>query len=220
VKTSESIKEIAGALAKAQGVMAGAKKDADNPFFKSKYADLSSVWEACRPALTANGIAVVQMTRASERDEVIVITRLCHESGEWIEGELAMPVTKADAQGFGSAVTYARRYALAAAVGVAPADDDGNAAAAAKPKQMLTQPVKANVEGETMYKALTSDERAWYDDHAKKLNTLTAAAGAQYLEDQRLSDEDRLILWHILPSGVRNGIKAAQKDLRALAEQA
>src|SRR5690348_4957445 len=112
MKTSDSIKEISTALAKAQAVMAGAKKDATNPHYKSKYADLASVWEACRKPLADNGIAVVQMTDVSERDEIIVETRLTHTSGEWIEGRLALPVSKADAQGFGSALTYARRYGL------------------------------------------------------------------------------------------------------------
>src|SRR5690348_2447368 len=102
--------------------MAGAKKDMTNPHYKSRYADLASVWDACRDALTANGIAVIQMTEPSERDEIIVDTRLVHSSGEWIEGRLVLPVSKADAQGYGSALTYARRYGLSAAVGVAPED--------------------------------------------------------------------------------------------------
>lgn len=134
MRTSESTKEINAALAKAQAKMAGAKKDATNPHFKSRYADLASVWDACREALTANGIAVVQMTAPSEKDEIIVETRLAHSSGEWYEGTLSLPVSKADAQGYGSALTYARRYGLAAAAGVAPEDDDGNAAAMAKPE--------------------------------------------------------------------------------------
>ena len=133
MKASDSIKEIAAALSRAQAVMAGAKRDSTNPAYRSKYADLASVWEACREALTKNGIAVVQMTRVSNDDEVIVETRLLHSSGEWIEGELSVPVTKADAHGYGSALTYARRYSLAAAVGVAPEDDDGQAATQARP---------------------------------------------------------------------------------------
>ena len=76
MKTSDSTKEIYAALAKAQAVMAGAKKDANNPHYKSKYADLASVWEACRKALTDNGIAVIQMTDVSDKDEIIVETRL------------------------------------------------------------------------------------------------------------------------------------------------
>lgn len=138
MNTSESIKELAAALAKAQATMAGAKKDATNPHFRSKYADLASCWEAAKSALPANGLCVIQTTKQSERDEVIVVTRLAHASGEWIEGELALPVSKADAQGYGSALTYARRYGLCAITGIAPEDDDGNAAASAKPAAAQT----------------------------------------------------------------------------------
>jgi hypothetical protein len=131
---SESIAGLAAALAKAQGAMKGAVKDSANPFFKSKYADLASVVEAIRAAFSANGLSYIQTVEPSDKDEVRVETTLLHASGEWIScGVLALPVSKADAQGYGSALTYARRYSLSAAVGVAPEDDDGNAAVAAKP---------------------------------------------------------------------------------------
>ena len=131
---SESIAALAAALAKAQGTMKGAVKDSANPFFKSKYADLASVVEAIRAAFSANGLSYIQTVQSSELDEVRVETMILHSSGEWIScGVLALPVSKNDAQGYGSALTYARRYSLSAAVGVAPEDDDGNAAVAAKP---------------------------------------------------------------------------------------
>jgi hypothetical protein len=133
---SESIKELASALSKAQGKIKGAVKDSANPFFKSKYADLASVVEAIREAFSANGLSYIQQVSESEKDEVRVETVLMHSSGEWINcGILALPVSKADAQGYGSALTYARRYSLSAAVGVAPEDDDGNAATKAKPEK-------------------------------------------------------------------------------------
>ena len=126
---SESIKELAAALAKAQGEMRGAVKDSANPFFKSTYADLSSVVDAIRSAFASNGLSYIQSVEPSDKDEVRVETTLLHASGEWIAcGMLALPVSKHDAQGFGSALTYARRYSLSAAVGIAPEDDDGNAA--------------------------------------------------------------------------------------------
>jgi hypothetical protein len=132
---SESIAGLAAALAKAQGQMKGAIKDSANPFFKSKYADLASVVEAIRAAFSANGLSYIQTVEPSDKDEVRVETTLLHSSGEWIScGILSLPVSKVDAQGYGSALTYARRYSLSAAVGVAPEDDDGNAASAAKPK--------------------------------------------------------------------------------------
>jgi hypothetical protein len=135
---SESIAGLAAALAAAQGVMKGALKDSANPFFKSRYADLASVVEAIRAAFSANGLSYIQTVEPSDKDEVRVETTLLHSSGEWIScGILSLPVSKIDAQGYGSALTYARRYSLSAAVGVAPEDDDGNAASLAKPKPTM-----------------------------------------------------------------------------------
>jgi hypothetical protein len=127
---SESINELATALAKAQAVMAGAKKDSTNPHFKSAYADLASIWDACRKALTDNGLSVAQGVGSTGDGRVGVHTMLLHSSGQWMRCDIAMKPTKDDPQGAGSALTYARRYALAAMVGVAPEDDDGNAASA------------------------------------------------------------------------------------------
>ena len=118
---SESIAGLAAALAKAQGQMKGAIKDSANPFFKSKYADLASVVEAIRAAFSANGLSYIQTVEPSDKDEVRVETTLLHASGEWIScGILSLPVSKADAPGYGSALTYALLYSLSAAVGVAP----------------------------------------------------------------------------------------------------
>jgi hypothetical protein len=129
---SDAINELAAAMAKAQAVMTGAKKDAANPFFKSHYADLASVREACMPALTAHGLSVIQFPRLVSADQggmvVEVETILAHSSGQFIADTLSVPVTKADAQGVGSAITYARRYALGAVAGVAAEDDDGEGA--------------------------------------------------------------------------------------------
>lgn len=130
---SDQINELAAALAKAQGQITGASKDASNPAFKqgarvAAYATLASVWDACRQALSSNGLSVTQTTRGGETPLVTVITTLWHSSGQWLRSELALRPVKADPQGIGSALTYARRYALAAMVGVAPEDDDGEGA--------------------------------------------------------------------------------------------
>ena len=141
---SESINELAAALSKAQGTMRGALKDSDNPFFKSKYADLASVVEAIRESFSANGLSYIQTVEPTEKNEAKVGTTILHSSGQWIDcGCVAVPVSKADAQGFGSAITYARRYGLSAAAGVAPEDDDGNAAAKAAPKKAKDIPEPA-----------------------------------------------------------------------------
>lgn len=223
MKTSDSIKELATALAKAQATMAGAKKDSTNPHFRSKYADLASIWEACRDALTSNGIAVVQMTRATAEEAVIVETRLMHSSGEWIEGELLVPVTKADAQGFGSALTYARRYSLAAAVGVAPEDDDGAAAAAARPtaKQVLPGAMNgADVNREAL-NMMTEEEQDYLRSEAAEIKKLhTAGTNVyDYVESRHFDAEQKMALWALLPSDVRSAIKRG-KPQAALASQA
>jgi hypothetical protein len=142
MKTSEQINEISAALSRAQGEMRGAEKDADNPFFGSRYSTLESVWAACRAALAKNGLAVVQGAEG-DGERVTVVTRLVHSSGQWYESEISMrplPMmidrgTKergVTPQSQGSAITYSRRYGLAAMVGVAPEDDDGNTASAAE----------------------------------------------------------------------------------------
>lgn len=127
METSENINEISSALAKAQGQIEAALKDKTNPHLRSKYADLASVWDACRHQLSSNGIAIVQAPETTEKG-VSIETLLCHSSGQWVKSSCFIPVDKYTAQGFGSAITYARRYSLAAFVGVAPDDDDGNGA--------------------------------------------------------------------------------------------
>jgi hypothetical protein len=126
---SETIGALAAALSKAQADITGALKDSSNPFFKSKYADLASCWDACRKQLAANNLAVIQTVSVNwERDESVLITTLAHSSGEWIRSELPIRAKDASPQAQGSAITYARRYALAAIVGLAQIDDDAEAA--------------------------------------------------------------------------------------------
>jgi hypothetical protein len=125
---SESIAQLAPALVKAQAMVKGALRDSTNPYYHTKYADLSSVWEACRQACDQNELAVVQFPNATA-EGVGVETMLLHSSGEYVWSEFVLPLAKADAQGGGSCITYARRYAVAAALRVCPEDDDGNAGA-------------------------------------------------------------------------------------------
>lgn len=128
MKHSDSIKAIAPALLAAQKAIAFAKKDATNPHFKNKYADLPAVIEAIKPALNDAGISYIQTPAPSDDGKLHLTTTLLHESGEWIADTLVMPLPKQDPQGYGSAITYARRYALAAITGLYQDDDDGNAA--------------------------------------------------------------------------------------------
>lgn len=140
---SEQINELAAALAKAQGQIEGAKKSSSNPFFKSKYADLAECWNTCREALTANGISVIQMPEEiNENGRLNITTMLAHSSGQYITSTLTMTVTKLDPQAIGSAITYGRRYALAAMVGLAQEDDDGEKAMARpKDKKSAESPI-------------------------------------------------------------------------------
>ncbi len=138
MKRSDSIAALAAALAAAQGQIRNAAKDQANPFYHSKYADLAGIADACRKPLSENGLAVMQFPRALEGG-IEVETVLAHSSGEWVSEILWLPATmiskdgkeRFDAQSVGSAITYARRYALAAIVGVCPEDDDGNSATVA-----------------------------------------------------------------------------------------
>jgi len=131
MKKSESICDLAKALAKVQASLVPAKRDSTNPYFNSTYADLSSVWESCRETLAKNGLCVIQGNSVGAEKTLIVETILIHESGQWVQSELCLPLSKADPQGVGSAMTYGRRYGLSAIVGiVADADDDGNVASA------------------------------------------------------------------------------------------
>jgi len=142
INQSESIANLAAALSVVQGKMSYAVKDSANPFFKSRYADLESVWDACRSLLADNGLAVMQFPGLyTDHDKSMSLTTIIsHKSGEFISQEMSVPVTKADAQGAGSAITYMRRYALAAVVGVVQADDDGNAASNPQSKPAVVKP--------------------------------------------------------------------------------
>lgn len=136
ITSSESITEIAAAMASAQAEMGIAHKSASNPFLKSTYADLSDVIAALRKPFADNGLSFVQLP-SLDGEMVTVTTRLMHKSGEWLEGTCAIPLQKRDAQAVGSCITYARRYSLLAIAGMATGDasedDDGEAAVSRAP---------------------------------------------------------------------------------------
>lgn len=126
---SNQLNELFTALAKAQCALQAAPKDKPNPFFKSRYADLAGIWDACRQALADNGLAVIQSPSTTPEGDIVVTTLLGHSSGQWIESRLRLTPIKRDPQAAGSAITYGRRYGLTAMIGVvSDEDDDGNAA--------------------------------------------------------------------------------------------
>lgn len=148
---SPELDQLATALAIAQGSIQGAVKDRTNPAFKSSYADLASVWDACRAALSANGLSVSQHPGRLEDGSATVTTILLHKSGQHISSVCAALPRDQSPAAVGSVVTYLRRYALAAAVGVAPEDDDGQAASHATPNP---QPQRAPAQAQRVAEAL------------------------------------------------------------------
>jgi hypothetical protein len=172
---SESIAALAAALSKAQADITGALKDSSNPFFKSKYADLASCWDACRKQLAANNLAVIQTTEVTESGTVLVTT-LAHSSGEWMRGTLPVVTKDNGPQAQGSGITYARRYALAAIVGLAQIDDDAEAAQARgfvnNPRGDLGQSVDAKTRD-----ALVTEFRAAFNLDADESDIANAVLG-------------------------------------------
>jgi ERF superfamily protein len=230
---SEAINELAAALAQAQGEMKPALKDADNPFFKSRYADLASVVEAIRGPFAAHGLSYVQCPDPCEGEEVAVDTVLLHASGQWISSRTVVPVTKKDAQGFGSALTYARRYGLQAIAGVAAEDDDGNAAASAKPgarkarEPMPTPGVVSAAQAEAEASRNFPDEPVGGEqptfEEAEKREVLKAIrAGWPRL---KMSEAEQVAKWNkhtggqwafMAPEASLDGLRMLLDELRAL----
>jgi len=194
MQMSNECDKVVPAFIKAQSSLKTAAKDTKNPFFKSKYADLNSVWAACQDALSENDLAAIQDVQTTA-DGVTVSTRILHASGQWIEcGPLTVPLGKPDAQGVGSAITYGRRYGLSATLGVvADEDDDGNKAAEQAPKptcETAEDSYKIIVKG---YKDKDAAKRKWQSKFAE----LCAAAPDVEVINQIQSDNmdalDRLM---------------------------
>jgi hypothetical protein len=171
--TSEQIGELAAALAKAQAEMEGASKTALNPHFKNRYPDLASVRDACIPALTKHGIAVIQSPEVVN-EIVSVETMLIHTSGQWIRGTVTCAAQNAGPQPIGSAITYLRRYSLMAFSGVAP-DDDGEAAHG---RPQAAQPVAK------------ASAPSGYDEWLKKLEGVADGGSEKLRAAWKISAED------------------------------
>jgi hypothetical protein len=190
------MQKIASALVKAQKAFGPALKTATNPHFRTKYADLSACVEAVIDSLNENGIALIQRNHLDETG-VTVETVFVHESGEMLDcGKLHVPAAKNDPQGYGSALTYARRYSLMAACGIAPEDDDGNAGTEAKRKQdtkpAQTQDNSPKARAQRIIEGVTKGDEA---------NAAAAIAGW----DEKLLDD----VWNLLPKKVQEKLTAA-----------
>ena len=187
MRTSESIAKVSAAFVAAQAELGHAPKKATNPHFKSKYADLATIIDTIRPVLAAHRLAVIQRSMEAQGG-VRTQTVLLHESGEWIADDgLFVPAGKQDAQGFGSAHTYSRRFGAAGLLGLAQDDDDGNAAVASKPKQQA-QPV-SNVPEATLAalrkrvaglpEAKVAELRSWMSQQGIDGKSMTAEQAAR-----------------------------------------
>ena len=201
------MKNIASALVRAQRGFAPALKTSTNPHFRSKYVDLAGCIEAVVDALNAAGIALIQRT-SEDSTGVTVETVFVHESGEMLEcGKLHVPAAKQDPQGYGSALTYARRYSLMAAAGIAPEDDDGNAASktpAPKVSATKTDLVPPN------RMAIVADVAAAIDDRMSANDLI--GAFEEYLGVTDV--EEKTALWGMLDSKTRSSIKKHAESLK------
>jgi len=155
MKTSDSINEIAPALILAQSQMGGAVKGAANPFFKSKYSDLTSVMQAVSVPFASNDLCFIQGAEYSE-GRIAVATRIIHKSGQWIESTIELPAVKNDPQAYGSAVTYAKRYGLQAMAGVPSIDDDAQYASASMTAKVAEKAIEADKEITIKFEACES----------------------------------------------------------------
>ena len=201
------MKNIASALVRAQRGFAPALKTSTNPHFRSKYVDLAGCIEAVVDALNAAGIALIQRT-SEDSTGVTVETVFVHESGEMLEcGKLHVPAAKQDPQGYGSALTYARRYSLMAAAGIAPEDDDGNAASKTPaPKVSAT---KTDLVPPTRM-AIVADVAAAIDERMSANDLI--GAFEEYLGVTDV--EEKTALWGMLDSKTRSSLKKHAESLK------
>ena len=213
IRQSEDIDSLAAALAEAQGELENITKDRANPFFSSRYADLAGALDEIRPKFAKHGLSIVQIPFNRE-SQIGVLTRLLHSSGQWVEGELSIAPAKADAQGAGSVITYLRRYALMAVAGLAPEDDDGEAAVgrdSPKPQQGGMAAVQRAVSPTAVASAAATAARQrvkmLIDQYQAKI---VSAPHAHALEN--VAEDSRLDLEEIERSGTAGA--AAAKELR------
>lgn len=187
---SEQIDQLAKALATAQGAMKSAAKDVENTFFKSSYADLAAVMAACREPLSKNGLAIIQTTQY-EGDAIWLETTLAHSSGQWMRSRYPVRPIKSDPQGVGSALTYARRYALMSMVGVVASDDDDGEAAVgrtngnghAKPAEPIKRPVASKPD---------DAGREWSEKATAAVNKLETAGALRKWEQANEQNLEKL----------------------------
>ncbi len=207
------MKNIASALVKAQKAFGPALKSSTNPHFKSRYADLAACVEAVIEGLNTNGVMLMQQCHESDNG-VIVETLFVHESGETMSaGKLHVPAAKQDPQGYGSALTYARRYSLMAACGIAPEDDDGNSGAKSLAKAIVSAKVTPTAGAMDQ---LTKEDQ----DKLQSLSRLVVAELAkgndwsayEILEHANLDNDQKVAIWTLFDSKQRATLKQMKQN--------
>lgn len=210
---SVDLADLFAALAKAQGEIEGAKKDSTNPHFKSSYADLASVRDVTRDPLARNGLAIIQWPRTVDSG-VEIETIITHASGQFMSGVLWLPCSKFDAQGIGSAITYGRRYALMAVTGVAPVDDDGNAAVASGGGSRPPGPRQSSENGRRM-----AEDDAHLVDHNRQKGAMAGDGDALRLaphqapEKKLSATEQKVKTWNEQAIGTLNLSEQSKESL-------
>lgn len=202
MKHSPELSALNNALSIFQGQLKPVKKDSTNPFFHSHYADLTAIWDNIRESLKANGLAVTQVTDVDpNEDKTFLTTMLLHSSGQWLSGEYLLTPVKSDPQSMGSALTYARRYALSAILGiVADEDDDAEAATSHKEQRKeapkATKPKKGSEEPKISDAQLrkifaTASQMGYKEEEAKAL--MKAEFGVEHTKELTSSQASDLI---------------------------
>jgi hypothetical protein len=205
------IQDLAAALVAAHADIKGVVKGATNPYFKSKYATLDAVVEAVKEPLLKQGIVVLQGLQDADNG-VAIETMLLHKSGQWISSTLRLPASKEDAQGYGSACTYGRRYGLMAICGVPAEDDDGNAATASAPTKPLS------VAGQ-VWEKMSEEERKFLQGIADQVRAILEKEGGiqamKHLEEQNLDADEKVALWSRFDSKERAAMEPHKRKKAA-----
>ena len=215
------MKNIATAMVKAKKSFGPALKSKTNPAFKSKYADLAACLDAVDEALLANGILMIQET-SEDSTGVTVETVFIHESGEMLRcGKLHVPASKQDPQGYGSALSYARRYSLMASCGIAAEDDDGNAASKPKASVAEIKPASAKSVSASTWEMLSADEQRFLDGIAIEAIALIdsgkVAQALQFLDSKHLDTDEKVAINSRFDSAQRSAMKQYKLDIAAQA---
>lgn len=205
--TSKANPELFAAISVAQGKIENATKNAQNPHFRSNYADLAEVLNTVRPVFSEEGLSIIQSTEF-DGELVSVSTVIAHKAGGYITSRASCKPAKTDAQGVGAATTYLRRYSAAAIAGIAQEDDDGQSAA----HNSKPQPRQATKVTPTsgVWESMSEEAQAFLQDHADHIIDLgveRAADAAKYIKTLNIDNDEKTALWTRLPSQIRTALK-------------